>query len=181
MKFYVTMVFAVFLFFWLLSLALFSGVLPASWLPASLSQLELPTSFAHLGEAMATLDGLFSSIAIVLGLVAILFQGKELQASTEAQTLQAAALTQQISQQEESNRLGAYSVRLSFLSAEIDHMGDRISAMVGQADGLTQKGEAKKAADLWVIIKRTRAKQENYRKQAEQIDLTIQQLLNTGV
>lgn len=78
----------------MLSIALFSGLISNEWLPEALLQLELPNSFAGVGEAMTTLDGLFSSIAIVLGLIAILFQEKELKASTDAQALQAKALTQ---------------------------------------------------------------------------------------
>lgn len=173
MKFYVTLVFSVFLFLWAVSIALFSGMVSANWLPAAFSQLDLPTSFAHLGEAMTTLDGLFSSIAIVLGLIAILFQGKELKASTDAQALQAEALTKQISQQEASNLLGAYSARLNYLSSEVVYIEKIIPDMVERADKQRQNGEAQKATELWEIIKKTREKQQRYRKQAEDIDTRI--------
>ncbi|HZJ95824.1 MAG TPA: hypothetical protein VFD11_09780 [Thiopseudomonas sp.] len=177
MRIYITLVFAAFLLVWLVSIALFAGAIPYEWLPEFLTELELPSNFAHLGEAMGTLDGLFSSIAIVLGLIAILFQGRELKASTDAQALQAQALRQQIAQQEASNLLGAYSVRLSYLTAEIEHMEKKIPEMVERADNQKQNGETQKAAELWEIIKRTREKQQRYRKQAEDIDARIQQLL----
>lgn len=177
MRIYITLVFAAFLLVWLVSIALFAGAIPYEWLPEFLTKLELPSNFAHLGEAMGTLDGLFSSIAIVLGLIAILFQGRELKASTDAQALQAQALRQQIAQQEASNLLGAYSVRLSYLTAEIEHMEKKIPEMVERADNQKQNGETQKAAELWEIIKRTREKQQRYRKQAEDIDTRIQQLL----
>lgn len=175
MRVYIALVFLAFLVLWLAAIALLGGVIPSSWLPESLSKLEQPGNFAHLGEAMGTLDSLFSSIAIVLGLIAILFQGRELKASTDAQALQAAALTQQIVQQEESNRLGAYSVRLNFLTAEIKHMENKIAEMVEQANSKKKNGED--STELWQIIKNTRSKQQRYRQQAEEIDTRIQQLL----
>lgn len=178
MKFYVFLVFLAFLSLWILSLALFSGMIPTSWLPESLTTLELPTSFALLGESMTTLDGLFSSIAIVLGLIAILFQGTELKASTDAQRLQSEALTKQIAQQEESNRLGAYSARLQFLSAEVEHLEVKINDMVNRTQGHKENGEDQKTTELWNIIKATRKKQQRYREQAENIDRQIQQYFN---
>lgn len=177
MRVYISLVFITFLVLWLAAIALFGGAIPNEWLPSFLLRLEQPSNFAHLGEAMGTLDGLFSSIAIVLGLIAILFQGRELKASTDAQALQASALTQQIAQQEASNRLGAYSVRLSYLTAEIEHMEKKIPEMVGQANNQKQNGETQETSDLWKIIRSTRNKIERYRKQAEDIDARIQQLL----
>jgi hypothetical protein len=110
-------------------------------------------------------------------LVAILFQGKELKASTDAQTLQAEALIKQIAQQEASNRLGGYSARLQFLSAEIEHMETRIPSMIIQADQFNQNNEAEKATKHWDLIKNMRAKIERYRKQTNGIDRYIQSLL----
>jgi hypothetical protein len=177
MKLYVAIVFFIFVLLWIISIALFSGMLAPAWLPEALLKLTVSSSFEGLGNAMATLDGLFSSIAIVLGLVAILFQGKELKASTDAQTLQAEALTKQLAQQEESNRLGAFSARLQFLSAEIEHMENKIADMVDRANALTEKGDTQKAAELWEIIKPTRDKQKRYRAQASDIDEQIKKLL----
>lgn len=177
MRIYITLVFAAFLLVWLVTIALFAGAIPYEWLPEFLTKLELPSTFALLGEAMGTLDGLFSSIAIVLGLIAILFQGRELKASTDAQALQAEALRKQIEQQKESNCLNAYSVRLNYLTAEIEHMEKKIPEMVEQANSQKQNGETQKTAELWEIIRRTREKQQRYRKQAEDIDARIQQLL----
>lgn len=127
------------------------GLVPATWLSESFLRLALPESFASLGNAMTTLDGLFSSIAIVLGLIAILFQGKELKESTNAQAIQAAAMTQQIQQQVASNVLGAYSARLSFLSADIELMEVKINDMVQRVKRDKLKNDQEKS-DLWEII-----------------------------
>lgn len=137
----------------------------------------MPASAQALGDSLAILDGLFTSIAIVLGLVAILFQGKELKASTEAQTLQAEALSKQITQQEASNKLGAYSARLQFLSSEIEHMENRVPDMVLKAESLKQSNKSDDASEQWKLIKNTRAKIERFRKQANEIDTHIQTLL----
>lgn len=177
MKTYVSLIFFIFVFLWLLSIALFSGLISNEWLPEALLRLELPNSFAGVGEAMTTLDGLFSSIAIVLGLIAILFQGKELKASTDAQALQAKALTQQIAQQESANLLGAYSARLSYLSAEIELMENKIEGMVALAKNPTPSMDSKKVTELWEIIKHSRNKQQRYRQETVEIDERIQGLL----
>lgn len=172
-KTYVVVVFLLFLALWLAALALFAGILPQEWLP----ELKRPDSFALLGEAMGSLDGLFSSIAIVLGMIAILFQGRELKASTDAQTLQAQALALQITQQNSANQLAAYSARLNYLASEINYMESKITEMVERANNHKQKGETQKCEDLWDIIRNTREKQGRYRKQADTIDNSIQNLL----
>lgn len=177
MKFYVALVFVLFLALWCAAIALFSGVIPASVLPGRLADLAATNSFEGIGNAMATLDGLFSSIAILLGLIAILLQGKELNASTQAQTEQSEALSRQILQQEASNRLGAYSARLQFLSAEIEHMEARVKRMVEQAGEHKEKGAQDKAGETWNVIKSTRNKIERYRKEAAAIDDEIRKLL----
>lgn len=177
MTFYVALVFIAFFVLWLLSIALFSGLIPANWLPIEISRLTLPSSVDGLGDAMATLDGLFSAIAIVLGLVAILFQGRELKASTDAQAQQADALIKQIAQQQTSNQLGAYTARLQFLTSEMDYLETKIASMLEKEAELKQKGDKEKLADHWNLIKSTRAKQGRFREQAVEIDQRIQMLL----
>ena len=179
MRIYITLVFAAFIVLWLLTIALLTGVIPNAWLPDFLTQLELPNSFALLGEAMGTLDGLFNSIAIVLGLIAILLQGRELKASTDAQTLQADALRKQIEQQEKANCLNAYSVRLSYLTAEVEHLEKMITEMLEQTTHHKNNGNKEKVGELWEIIKRSREKQQNFRRQAQEIDAQMQQLLGS--
>lgn len=178
MKLYVTLVFALFVALWLAAIAMFSGIIPTDWLPDSLATLKVSNSFEGIGNAMATLDGLFSSIAILLGLVAILLQGRELKASTQAQTEQSEALSLQISQQEASNKLGAYSTRLQFLSAEIEHLEHRVPTMLKKAENHKSKGESDKAKETWKLISNTRQKIERYRKDAEKIDEKIQAILD---
>ena len=176
MRLPVTLVFIVFVSLWMVVIALLLGEIPATWLPKSFLNVAFPESFADLGNAMTTLDGLFSSIAIVLGLIAILFQGKELKESTNAQAIQAAAMTQQIQQQTAANILSAYSARLSFLSADIELMEVKINDMVKRVKSEELKSEQEKS-ELWEIIKHTRRKQQRYRKEAEYIDSRVQKLL----
>jgi uncharacterized protein involved in exopolysaccharide biosynthesis len=56
-------------------------------------------------------------------------------------------------------------------------MEKKIPEMVGQANNQKQNGETQETSDLWKIIRSTRNKIERYRKQAEDIDARIQQLL----
>ncbi len=177
MRAWVALILFVFIGFWLTLIAFLTGLLSLNWLPTSIHQLGLPTTTEALGNSLTILDGLFTSIAIVLGLIAILFQGKELKASTEAQTLQAKALSEQIKQQEASNHLGAYSARLQYLSAEIEHMENKISKMVLQADTFKQNNQPKKADEQWQLITNTRSKIERFRNQATHIDQQIKELL----
>lgn len=177
MKLYVPIVFIGFFILWLLSIAFLSGLIQFDWIPLKIKDLVFPESFESLGNAMGTLDGLFSSIAIVLGLIAILFQGRELKASTDAQALQAKALAEQISQQQASNELVACGVRLQFLNAEINYLESKISSMVDDANLSTEAGKSKRADDLWKIIKASRNKLTRYRTEAEKIDRKIQLLL----
>ena len=44
------------------------------WLPHLLISLNFPASRANLGQSFSVLDGLLSSLAIILGLIAIIMQ-----------------------------------------------------------------------------------------------------------
>lgn len=177
MRLTISLILLAFVGLWLGLMAFLTGSMPMTWLPTGFSSLELPKTTDALGNSLTILDGLFTSVAIVLGLVAILFQGKELKASTDAQTLQAEALSLQIKQQEASNKLGAYSARLQFLSSEIEHMENRVPDMVNKAEFLKQSNKQDDTSKQWELIKNTRTKIERFRKQANEIDTHIQSLL----
>lgn len=195
MKIIITLLFLFFIFTWLGALALLAGYIPIEVLPSFFAKIELPKNFALLGEAMGVLDGLFSSIAILLGLVAILLQGKELKNSTQAQTEQARelkistqaqaeqakALTKQISKQEEFNKLAAYSARLKFLTAEINYLDTKVNEMEIDANKQKAAGKDEDANKTWTILRNTRAKQQRYREQAEQTDKLIQEILGAYI
>lgn len=78
------------------------------WLPTSFSALARPTSIADLGQSFSLFDGLFSSLALVLGLTAVLIQ---------------------IRQQADSNVIGAFSARQQFLLAECDRLEQQIQSL----------------------------------------------------
>ena len=92
---------------WLLAILFFLNLLPAEWFSAEITQLKKPTSVNDLGESMGIIDGLFSSLAVFLALVAVIFQGRELKDSTAAQNEQAEALTDQVRRQDDSLQLQA--------------------------------------------------------------------------
>ena len=63
-------------------------------------QLELPKSMASFGDASGILNGVFSSFAVILALITVLFQGKELRESTAAQNEQSQSLKEQLQHQQ---------------------------------------------------------------------------------
>lgn len=111
--------------------------------------LEYPGSTSDLGESLGLLNGLLSSIAIVLALLAVLIQSKELKDSTKAQNeqveslnkqlehqqsitgaqlKQAEAITKQLEQQQISNRIVGLSARQRYLLSEMSRMDTIISS-----------------------------------------------------
>ncbi len=62
--------------------------------------LTLPQTTAAFSDSTNVLNGIFSSFAIVLALIAVLLQGRELKESTAAQNEQALALKQQLQLQQ---------------------------------------------------------------------------------
>ena len=76
---------------WILIGMLLTKTYNPGWLPYSLRSLNFPASTANLGQSFSVLDGLLSSLAIILGLIAIIMQGK---------------------QQTDANVIGAYAARM---------------------------------------------------------------------
>jgi len=70
-----------FLGLWLFFIAYLAGYIPTYFFPQNFSNLTLPATTTQLGDSLSILDGIFTSIAILLGLIAILLQGKELKES----------------------------------------------------------------------------------------------------
>lgn len=83
---------------WILLSYVLLGGIDAPWL-----KLTLPKSTSEFGDSVGILNGLFSALAVVLALVAVLLQGKELKESTKAQNEQADALKAQLEYQERIN------------------------------------------------------------------------------
>lgn len=93
---------------WLVSVAVLLGVYRPDWFPPQFLKLELPTNTADFGQSFSVLDGLLSSLALVLGLAAILIQ---------------------INQQADANVIGAFSVRQQFLLAESERLEEHIQSL----------------------------------------------------
>ena len=86
---------------------------------------------------MGLLNGLFSSITVVLALIAIIYQNKELRDSTKAQDEQALALNKQLLQQQKyseiqlekqqiSNKIIALAARQKFIISEANRLSETI-------------------------------------------------------
>jgi hypothetical protein len=91
-----------------ISITIFSSWVILSWVllghaDISWLTLSLPKTTSEFGDSVGILNGLFSAFAVVLALVAVLLQGRELKASTKAQNEQADALKAQLENQEKVN------------------------------------------------------------------------------
>ena len=164
----------VFVAIWAAFNAYLLGIVPLSYVPEEIIRLSQPTSTASLGDSAAIIDSLFSSIALALGLIAVLMQGKELREATKAQSDQAISLAKQLQYQENLNRLGAYSARLQYLLSEADRIDSKITELVNNVDTISDKDEKSKK---WQLIKNLRAKEISYREEATEIDVIIKEQL----
>ena len=95
-------------FMWLAFAAILLGAYQPSWLPAIFLNLTKPNSLADFGQAFSALDGLISSFALMLGLIAVVIQTK---------------------QSADSNVIGAFSARLQYLLADSDRLEQQIQSL----------------------------------------------------
>lgn len=95
-------------FVWLTFAAILLGVYRPSWLPLSFLALARPGTLADFGQAFSALDGLLSSLALMLGLIAVVIQTK---------------------QSADSNVIGAFSARLQYLLADSERLEQQIQAL----------------------------------------------------
>lgn len=137
MRFFIIISTLLFLSLWILSSLYYIGVIEIPFLT-----LKLPNSTAELGDSMGLLNGLFSSITVVLALIAIIYQNKELRDSTKAQDEQALALNKQLLQQQKyseiqlekqqiSNKIIALAARQKFIISEANRLSETIIELHG--------------------------------------------------
>ncbi len=93
---------------WISFAAFLIGALQPDWLPEPMLSLSKPSSLADFGQAFSALDGLVSSFALMLGLIAVVMQTK---------------------QSADSNAIGALTARLQFLLAEGERLEEQIQSL----------------------------------------------------
>lgn len=150
MKIIITVISLLFIGLWFALCAVLLGFVTVE--PVSLG---LPKSAAELGDAFGILNGLFSSLAVVLALVAVFLQGRELRASTKAQEEQARSLQTQLEHQRDIMRIQLLQVEAQYRSAEIIRMDSIIENVSG-------KPEKKELFDNAVNKKREHISALNY-------------------
>ncbi|WP_138774436.1 hypothetical protein [Desulfohalovibrio reitneri] len=146
-----------------------------------ISELSLPESTSELGDSIAIIDGLFSSLAIVLGLVAVLIQGKELKESTKAQIDQYTALKEQKEQQDKANLLNAYTAQITFLKFEMGRLEDTIQSEKTKLDELNKNKEKNcdQIKRSWDLIKNSNNLKQRHLNKYKLINEEIEKLLST--
>ena len=80
-----------------------------------LARLTPPSSWAELGNATSVLNGLFSSIAILIGIMAIYKQGRQIEKS--------------INEQRISNQLTVKTAYLEYLRGEMNRLEEGIQRL----------------------------------------------------
>lgn len=93
---------------WTAFAAFLVGSVDPGWLPGGLSSLSRPTSMSDFGQAFTALDGLVSSFALLLGLIAVVMQTR---------------------QSADSNVIGAFTARLQYLLAEAARLEQQIQSL----------------------------------------------------
>ncbi|MCE5163740.1 hypothetical protein [Plesiomonas sp. PI-19] len=96
------------LLLWFMFAGFLLGIYQPEWLPSSLIHLSRPKSLADLGQSFSTLEGLISSLALMLGLIAIIIQTK---------------------QNADSNIIGAFSARLQYLLSDCERLENQIQSL----------------------------------------------------
>ena len=165
------------LVFWFGFALILSGFLKFDEVDLLFPAIRFPETTGEIGASLNIIQGIFSSLAVVLALVAVFIQGKELKESTSAQREQARALSNQLELQNEVIRLNAYSTRLQFLVAEIERLENQILKLVTEVESSDGQGDDKKK---WDIIRSSRKLQISYRKDAKEIDQSIVLYLNAS-
>lgn len=150
MKIIITVISLLFIGLWFALCAVLLGFVTVE--PVSLG---LPKSAAELGDAFGILNGLFSSLAVVLALVAVFLRGRELRASTKAQEEQARSLQTQLEHQRDIMRIQLLQVEAQYRSTEIIRMDSIIENVSG-------KPEKKELFDNAVNKKREHISALNY-------------------
>ncbi len=103
---------------------------------------SMPKDTSELGGSLGILDGLFSTIAIFLGLIAVILQGKELKEQTKA-------ITEQLDEQKTKNRLTVYSAQLNFNAFMLNYrMKDLNNWTESHRDNERRKAEDKEHAAI---------------------------------
>lgn len=110
MKVFVSVLVAVAIVAWVIFAMFLLGTFPP---PTLLANLSLPKSAADFGQAMGAVDGILSSIALVLGLLAVLIQ---------------------VRQTADANLIGALSARSEFLRAKCDELESNIQKLKLKGD-----------------------------------------------
>lgn len=111
---------SVLLLLWIAALLLFVGILPHTFLPNAVSRFEFPQSTSALGDSFVIIESFFSTISVTLALIAVLYQGKELKDSTDAQQQQAQALIRQLDSQKKLLVISAHSAHIQALVARLN-------------------------------------------------------------
>ena len=93
---------------WITFAAFLLGKYSPAWLPTAFAHLSLPKTSADFGQSFTALEGLLSSMALALGLLAILIQ---------------------VRQTADSNIIGAFAVRQQFLLADCDRLEQHIQSL----------------------------------------------------
>lgn len=173
MKSVIFLIFSIFIIIWSYFTAFVLGLLPLPSIPG----LVLPTSFSELGASYGVINGLFLSVTAALGLIAILIQGKALQHSILLQNEQTAALTFQVAQQNNANRLSALTAQLHYYHKESDRLDIHLEKLREKlVQARTEQNDIIQK-ELVPSIKQAQELKESYNLITKELNANIKELI----
>ena len=170
--------FTIFILIWLIFTTFLLGFFPADALPGAIKTVALPLNTAELGSSYGVINGIFLSFAVVLGIVAIIVQGKALQASIRSQNEQTAALTFQISQQNHANRLSALTAQLKYYQTESDRLDEQYEKLTAKLEHAKSVKNDISIKETQPIIKDTLELRKTYAEVTKEINIKIGKLMD---
>jgi len=190
MKKNVAIVLSSFIFLWFVLFLYLTGYIPLEIIPKNLQSLSQPTSTTELGDSLAILDGIFASIAIVLGLIAILYQGTELRIQGEelknsaiAQKEQAETLIVQTEQQKTSNAMQTYQQemanKLSGYTARLQYAQRQEESLLKTIERAYESISRNHSPEKKLLLDSAIAQQKYYSGKSREYDEHIGKLLHS--
>lgn len=114
---------------WIGFAAVLLGVYRPAWIPGAFSALAMPTTLSDFGQAFSAFEGIVSSVALMLGLTAILIQVKQ---NTDANVIGATAARQQF-------LLADYNRLDGLIATHVSTHGGKPSYKAGLVTNMTNK------------------------------------------
>ena len=156
--------------FWIISFLFFSGIIPNNFIPS----YTLPRNTSELGDSFNILQSFFSTISVALALIAVLFQGKEIRESSEAEREKTSALLNQFENQKILTLISAYSTLMQSKTSRLERNENFIGEIKKEA---SEAQSEDLIAEKWSKIKSINERQKLIKNEITDYEKKIESLL----